>query len=88
MSQLDVEGWGRNEQHDTMNEIIHILSIKGNHSTATREEFIAGMQARSAEVELMPSRLGDFDVVKVNKQAVARAFKSQGAMLQYMYERK
>jgi hypothetical protein len=67
-----------------MNETLHILTIKGNHSKSTRAEFVAGFQARGATVQFGQSRLGDFEVVKVNGQAVARAFKSQIAMIGYM----
>jgi len=67
-----------------MNETLHILTIVGTHSKATRADFIAGLQSRGATVQFGQSRLGDFEVVKVNGQAVARAFKSQIAMLGYM----
>jgi hypothetical protein len=68
-------------------ETIYILTLTGNHSKAARSDFIAGLTAHSATVQFSQSRLGDFDVVKVNGQAVARAFKSIASMLAYMAER-
>jgi hypothetical protein len=68
-------------------ETIYILTLAGNHSKSTRFDFIAGLTTRSATVQFNQSRLGDFDVVKVNGQAVARAFKSESSMLAYMAER-
>jgi hypothetical protein len=68
-------------------ETLFILTTSGKHSSATRNDFIGGLQARGATVDLMPSRLGDFEVVKVNGQPVGRAFKSQCAMIEYMASR-
>ena len=68
-------------------ETLYILTLAGNHSKSTRSDFITGLTTRSATVEFTQSRLGDFEVVKVNGQAVARAFKSDAAMLAYMAER-
>jgi hypothetical protein len=67
-----------------MNETIYILTLNGNHSQSTRAEFVGGIQSRGATVQFGQSRLGDFEVVKINGQAVARAFKSQAAMIAYM----
>lgn len=68
-------------------ETIFILTLNGLHSKSTRANFIAGLSARSASVQFAQSRLGDFEVVKVNGQAVARAFKSAASMLAFMAER-
>lgn len=70
-----------------MNNTLFILSIKGSHSKTTRAEFISGLQSRGATVTFRPSRLGDFEVVRVNEQPVARAFQTLTAMLEYMADR-
>lgn len=67
-----------------MNETLYILTTTGLHSSSTRSAFIAGLESRGATVEFRESRLGNFDVVKVNGQPVARAFKSQADMIGYM----
>lgn len=63
---------------------LFVLTVKGNHTETTREEFTAGLVARGATVQFGQSRLGDFEVVRVNGQPVARAFKSQVELLAYM----
>jgi len=65
-------------------ETLFILTFNGLNSKATRDQFTAGLTARGATVKFGQSRLGDFEVVKVNGQAVARAFKSATSMLDYM----
>jgi hypothetical protein len=67
-----------------MNETLHILTVKGSHTTTTRAEFVAGLNARGAVVEFAQSRLGEFEVVRVNRQPVARAFKTKSALLAYI----
>ena len=67
-----------------MNEKVYILSIKGSHSQSTRADFVSRLKSFGATVEFGKSRLGNFEVVKVNGQAVARMFKSQLEMIQYM----
>lgn len=66
------------------NELLFILTVKGDHSSATRGQFIAGLQARGATVQFAQSRLGDFEVVRVNNQPVARAFKSKTDLITYL----
>jgi len=68
-------------------ETIFILSLNGLHSKSTRADFIAGLSSRSVAVQFTQSRQGDFEVVKLDGNAVARAFKSEAAMLAYMAER-
>ena len=70
-----------------MNDNLYILTIENNHSKTSRAEFVAGLTARGASVQFGQSRLGDFEVVKVNGQAVARAFKSESSMIAYMLDR-
>ena len=74
----------RKTKEKKMNAKLYILTIQGNHSATTRGEFVSGLQARGATVQFGQSRLGDFEVVKVNGQAVARAFKSEADMVAYM----
>ena len=63
---------------------IFVLTVNGSHAETTRAEFIAGLTARGASVEFAPSRLGNFEVVRVNKQPVARAFASKSELLNYL----
>jgi hypothetical protein len=69
------------------NTPLFILTVKNTHTETTYGEFTTGLQSRGATVEFKPSRLGDFDVVRVNRQPVARAFKSRAGLLAYMAER-
>jgi len=66
---------------------LFVLTLNGNHTKTTREEFVSGLQAKGATVTMAPSRLGNFDVVRVNGQPVARAFASQAEMMAYMIDR-
>ena len=63
---------------------LFVLTLNGNHTETTRDQFIDGLKAKGATVEFGQSRLADFDVVRVNGQAVARAFKTQVDMIAYM----
>lgn len=69
------------------NNSLFVLTITGTHTKTTRAEFVGGLEARGATVSMLPSRLGDFDVVKVNGAPVARAFASESAMIAYLIER-
>lgn len=66
-----------------LNELLYILTIKGTKSDATRKEIIDGMTARGATITLAQSRIGDFEVMLVNSQAVARVFKTEAARFEY-----
>lgn len=66
-----------------MNKLF-ILTVSGKNTETTREEFSAGLVARGATVQFAQSRLADFEVVRVNGQPVARAFKSKIELLEYM----
>lgn len=67
-------------------ETLFILTLAGNHTQTSRSDFVSGLTARGASVQFGQSRLGDFEVVKVNGQAVARAFKTEGALITYRME--
>ena len=69
---------------ESMNKELHILTIKGTHSKCTRANFIAGMESRGTTVQFAQSRLGDFEIVKVNGHAVARAFKTAFDLMAFM----
>ena len=70
-----------------MNDNLFILTVANTHSKTTRAEFVSGLSARGVSVKFAQSRLGDFEIVKVNGQAVARAFSSEASMIAFMISR-
>jgi len=77
----------QNQTQTNIMETLFILMTSGQHSSATRNEFVNGLTAKGATTEFLPSRQGNFEIVKVNGRPVARAFKSQAALIAHLANR-
>jgi len=64
-----------------------IVSTNGLHSNATIEQLAALCQNDGHTFEARPSRQGNFDIISINGQAVARSFKNEADALLFKMER-
>jgi len=67
---------------------MQIVNVKNlNHSEATKEQLLDMAKASGAEIEFTPSRRGNFEIMKVNGQAVAYCFEKEADAFSFFAER-